>query len=82
MGKYIYVLTNYGEYGLESPTVSTMDRTNLLSLLDQKWEGWLDVDRLALLNALDMSDEDLAKESPIDLSNSWGGPLFYIMPVL
>jgi hypothetical protein len=84
---YVYVLSDYGEYGAEH-VVATLDRTRLPALLKRHWDDGSPDEQAArvahLRWLLAQSDEDLAGAGDDgahghELEDAWGGVLLHVV---
>ncbi len=89
---YVYILAENEEDGIQPTWAATIDRGKVVPLFVSKWPG-LDapyehpsgtVDAVARLKALLVEpDEVLATmEGGYQFMPGWGGPLFYVLPLL
>jgi hypothetical protein len=58
MASYVYIMSTYGEYGLEPPIVATVDRGRITSLFEQAFPHYVKY-LTSLKEILKQSDEEL-----------------------
>ena len=83
---YVYILSDYGEYGAENLT-ATLDRSRVFSLIKENWgpngsdeyhrqvePEWVERAEKKLVEILEMPDEELSKrDDGWELHEGWGG---------
>jgi hypothetical protein len=59
MTEYVYVLSHYGEYGLEPPITATTDRSKVVEIFKRVYPHLVEKYLPELENILSQSDEEL-----------------------
>jgi hypothetical protein len=89
---YVYILSEYGEYGAESVQV-TLDRANLPTMIDLYIDSSISQNKAnakrmnenrvkykeSLAKILKGSDQDIESIDGIDLSSGWGGLQLHVV---
>ena len=76
---FIYMLSDYGEYGSDN-VVATLDKSIVAQLLMEHWPHAFDECIKELARLLDEDEEKLAKtKTGHDLEGGWGGVQLHII---
>lgn len=78
--KYVYVLADHGEYGLEE-NVATLDRDSLPALLERFQDGYAEKNKAEASKRLDVLCEPGGEllGGRYNLMDGWGGVQLYVI---
>ena len=79
MTKYVYMLSDYGEYGSQN-CMATLDRGKLYEMCGVRWPHEHVIN--GLRGVLERSDEDLDDGSGHNLTEVWGGPQLHVIKLV
>lgn len=76
---FVFIISRYGEHGLEEPMAATLDRAKLMELFDKTFPQH-NYERAKLeRRLLDSSDAALALLGSEALSEGWGGAMLTVV---